>query len=278
MIYDIERKLINFNDIDFPETLYKYRFISKENHQSILQLREVYFSSPSGFEDKFDCKVPTRWDLLTYEDMQNYYFEDSIDMFPPNATIEDRMEFAIFHANNNALKDKEFVSKKQKEDFEKFDKRIGVLSLTPYNNLFQLWEKYSEHHTGFCVGFEPNFMLKGIGTGAGLVEYYDDLPEILPLYKMPFEVAMQRQVYGKLRNWQFEKEYRTLLSNGGTLLDSDRKKTIPVEAYKEIIIGANMTAEGIKKLTSIIPEELSHVSLKKAVMNNDIITIENFTA
>jgi hypothetical protein len=229
MIYDIERKLINFDDIDFPETLYKYRFISKENHQSILHLREVYFSSPSGFEDKFDCKVPTRWDLLTYEDMQNYYFEDSINMLPPNATIEDRMEFAIFHANNNALKDKKFVSKKQKEDFEKFDKRIGVLSLTPYNNLFQLWEKYSEHHTGFCVGFEPNFMLKGIGTGAGLVEYYDDIPEILPLYKMPFEVAIQRQVYGKLRNWEFEKEYRTLLSNGGTLLDSDRKKTIPVQ-------------------------------------------------
>lgn len=278
MIYDIERKLINFDDIDFPETLYKYRFISKENHQSILHLREVYFSSPSGFEDKFDCKVPTRWDLLTYEDMQNYYFEDSINMLPPNATIEDRMEFAIFHANNNALKDKEFVSKKQKEDFEKFDKRIGVLSLTPYNNLFQLWEKYSEHHTGFCVGFEPNFMLKGIGTGAGLVEYYDDIPEILPLYKMPFEVAMQRQVYGKLRNWEFEKEYRTLLSNGGTLLDSDRKKTIPVEAYKEIIIGANMTAEGIKKLISIIPEVLSHVPLKRAVMNNDIITIENYTA
>jgi hypothetical protein len=60
MKYDVERKLINFDDIDFPETLYKYRFISKENHQSILLLREVYFSRPSGFEDKFDCKVPTR--------------------------------------------------------------------------------------------------------------------------------------------------------------------------------------------------------------------------
>lgn len=86
-------------------------------------------------------------------------------------------------------------------------------------------------------------MLKGIGTGAGLVEYYDELPEILPLYKMPFEVQMQRQIYGKLKNWEFEKEYRTLLSNDGTLLDSDRKKTIPAEAYKEIIIGAKMTAD-----------------------------------
>jgi hypothetical protein len=38
-----------------------------------------------------------------------------------------------------------------------------------------------------------------------------------------------------------------------------------------------MTADGIKKLISIIPEELSHVPLKKAIMNNDIITIENYT-
>ncbi len=276
MSYDVERELINFDDIEFPDTLYKYRFISKENHQSILFLREAYFSSPSGFEDKYDCKVPTRWDLLTYEDMQNYYFEDSIRRLPSNATIEDRIEFAIFNANNNAFKDEEFVSKKQKEDFENFDKRIGVLCLTPFNNLFQLWEKYAEQHTGFCVGFEPNFMLKGIGTGAGLVQYHDELPVILPLYKMPFEVQMQRQVYGKLTNWEFEKEYRVLLSNGGKLLDSDRKKTIPFEAYKEIIIGAKMTAENIETLLSIIPKELSHVSLKKAFIKGENIEIENF--
>ena len=94
---------------------------------------------------------------------------------------------------------------------------------------------------------------------------------------MPFEVQMHRQVYGKLKDWEFEKEYRTLLSKGATLMDFDRKQYIPVEAYKEIIIGAKMTEQGIEKLISIIPEELSHVPLKKAMINGSSITINNYT-
>ncbi|MFN0290023.1 DUF2971 domain-containing protein [Pedobacter helvus] len=276
MVYDIERKLINFDEVDFPETLYKYRYFSKENNISIITKREVYFSKPSGFEDPFDCKVPTRWDLLTDEDILNYYYEDSLRELNSTATIEERMEFAIHNANNNALRDKEFINAKQAEDFAKYDERIGVLSLTPYNNLYELWEKYAENHTGFCVGFEPNFMLKGIGTGGGIVNYHNELPVILPLYKMPFEIQMQYQIFGKLMEWEFEKEYRTILSKDGILTENERKKILPVQAYKEIIIGAKMTEENVKKFINAIPPELKNVPLKREVLNGNKVYIEDF--
>lgn len=273
--YEIERKIINFDEVEFPETLYKYRFLSKELHHSILTNREVFFSPPSGFEDPLDCKIPTRWDLLSDEDIINYYFDDSSRVLPQNSSIEERMQFAIHHANNNELRDEKFIVQQQQKQFAEYDNRIGVLSLTPFNNLSRLWEKYADQQKGFCIGFEPYYMLKGIGTGAGLVVYHEELPVILPLYKMPFEMQMHHQMFGKLNKWSFEEEYRTFISKNGVLSKEERKKTIPAEAYKEIIIGAKMTDEDISKLKSVIPVELQHVQLKKAILKDGVITIEN---
>lgn len=271
--YEIQRTLINLEEVDFPETLYKYRFWSKPVNQTILTKREVFFSPPSDFEDIYDCKIPTRWDLITDQEILNYYFEDSLRMLGQTATLDERMEFAIHHANNNDLRDEKFLEEKQEVHFKQYNERIGVLSMTPFNNLQALWLKYADDHRGFCVGFDPYYMLKGIGTGAGLVEYSTELPLIYPSVRMPYEVQMHHQMFCKLQQWDFEEEYRTFISKDGKLTLNERKKIIPPEAFKEIILGARMSDHDKNHLLENLPEELLGIPVRTAQLTENEISI-----
>jgi hypothetical protein len=67
----------SFDDLVMPETLYKYRDWQDKNHRRVISHQEVFFASPNSFEDKLDCKNPTRWDLLTYGEILDKYFQES---------------------------------------------------------------------------------------------------------------------------------------------------------------------------------------------------------
>jgi hypothetical protein len=59
-MYQLKSEYTSIDTLKFPETVYKYREAEKEWHRSILSEREVYFAPPGSFEDKLDCKIPTR--------------------------------------------------------------------------------------------------------------------------------------------------------------------------------------------------------------------------
>lgn len=63
------RQQTSFQDMDLPQTVYKYRVWKNPRHQTILTDRQVWFAQPSSFEDPLDCKIPIRYDLLTEKDI-----------------------------------------------------------------------------------------------------------------------------------------------------------------------------------------------------------------
>tara|TARA_B110000967_G_C18638587_1_gene437318 strand:+ start:418 stop:687 length:270 start_codon:yes stop_codon:yes gene_type:complete len=61
------------DDIEFPEILYKYRNWDDPYNKRFINEREVFMASPNQFEDKLDCKLPIRYDLMTQEHAKIFY-------------------------------------------------------------------------------------------------------------------------------------------------------------------------------------------------------------
>lgn len=232
-----EIKQLSFEEMsDLPDTLYKYRVWDDQYQKTILTERIVFMAAPTSFEDKKDCKLLKRYDLMTEEDIYQKYLKTSKED-NPNWSRQQHRAFARDWTKKSPMKNKEHIKKKQEDHFIEYDKRFGVLSLTANCSNLDMWNKYSNNGIGFCVGFYPKVLFNHLG-GGGPVQYWDELPEINHDDEYPIERF--KQVFSKERKWEFEQEYRTHKFYPDPASILDRQIVIPPEAYKEIIFGWQM--------------------------------------
>jgi hypothetical protein len=173
-------KTINWAGREVPAILYKYRTWSNPFHQNILSDLQVYIPAPTEFEDELDCRNDIRYDLLTNEQIYQKYFQIS-RANNPHYSLEQHIDFANHWYKISPMHDKEKIKLQQQDDFNEYDKRMGILSLTANPNRPEMWNKYSELNKGFCVGFSSEILFKFIG-GGGVVNYCILPPSILPSF------------------------------------------------------------------------------------------------
>jgi len=245
--------------MEIPSEIFKYRDWTNPNHKRIIVNKEVYLSSPREFEDKIDCKIPIRYDLLTEKDIfDKYLYHSRLDN--PQWTRQQHREHAREWTKKSPLKDKKYLETFEKDFFEAFFDRFGVLSLTANYTSEEMWIKYANNHKGFCVGFNFDVMFKFLG-GGGPVIYHDELPLIYPEPKQSIDEQHVLQAYSKLRKWEFEKEYRTDRFSPIPLTLAQRRINLPANAYKQLIIGKEMTESDKADLINSIPEDLKHITI-----------------
>ncbi len=249
-----------FEEMELPETVYKYRVWDNPFHKTIITKQEVFFAAPTSFEDPLDCKNLIRYDLLTDEDIYSYFLMDSKEKYPER-TRQQHRAYAREWSKKTPMNDKKYVKERVEQDFKEYDERFGVLSLTANPTNEAMWEKYANNHNGFAIGFNPLIMFPYLG-GGGAVSYYDELPIILPRPWHSFEEQHNYQIFAKLSKWSFEEEYRTHMFRPDPLTIQDRTIKLPPEAITKIIIGKNMPQESVDNLIESIPAELSHVQIE----------------
>jgi len=257
----------DFEEMDLPPILYKYRDWNNPDHKKILTENEVYLSSPVNFEDEFDCKVPIRYDLLTDQDIYNKYLLESKNN---NKTFSRRQhrQFARDWAKKGLLKDQKRIKELDNEFFEKFNKVFGVLSLTAIPDNTKMWKKYSAEHTGFCVGFHtiPLLNLSQYFGGGGEVSYSDEFP-IIKAFDL-IEKKNHHQIFSKLNKWEFEKEYRLTKIN-----INDRRAKIPAEIYTVIILGAKIPNDSKLEIIRIASNNFHKVNFSQSVIVNHSVIL-----
>lgn len=265
------KRQISFEEMDLPQTVYKYRVWKNPRHQTILTDRQVWFAQPSSFEDLLDCKIPIRYDLLTEQDIYNKYLHSSKEMHL-TWTQQQHEQFASEWTKNSPMKDKERLKEFAKESFDTFDLRFGVLSLTANAKSVSMWTSYSADHTGFCVGYNPKIAFKFFG-GGGEVRYLDELPIIMPTPIHDHETQHFFQVFSKLKKWNYEEEYRAHKFHPQPATVAQRTITLPIEAYTEIIFGAKIDSRDKKEITDIVKNTLPNMILRQAQLadNGEII-------
>lgn len=224
---------------EIPEILYKYRTWTDEFHKEIISKQIVFLSAPTSFEDPLDCKLQKRFDLITDKEVYDKYFNDS-KVQNPHWSRRQHRKYARDWTKRSPIRDKQHIKRMQEEHFQKFNERFGVLSLTANSKRPEMWNKYADAHSGFCVGFDSRTMFHQLG-GGGNVEYYEELPNIMPSDN--FETEHFKQVFSKESKWKFEEEYRTHKFYQSRATISDRRIKLTKDCYKEIIFGAKLPEE-----------------------------------
>ena len=69
----ITAELVDFAELEFPRVVYKYRQLGNPFHRTILSERIIYLSPPGDFPDKLDCRLPVRYDLMSDEEIRDYF-------------------------------------------------------------------------------------------------------------------------------------------------------------------------------------------------------------
>lgn len=228
---------------------YKYREF-KETHCSFASKKELYFSSPDGFNDPFDAN------LCPHE------FANEVEF---NGYFTKRDMFGQFRA------------------FWKSDiMRRGIFCVSTRCDIMTMWSHYADSHRGFCIGFRSDFFshinfksVECARKGAnffGEVRYmedhpykdlYDDYdPNLVGDFAGHFasSVAFARAaLLSKHKSWCYEKEYRAV---------SQCNCAYPIDpiAIDHIIFGFSSSEENVLGMREILSScGFNHVRLFRAV-------------
>lgn len=257
-------ELTTFDKLGFPKTVYKYREAKNDQHRTTLTKQIVYFAAPKTFKDKSDCKIPTRYDLLTDDEIFDSYVKLFKEIHPEWDIFYLRQQATVW-SNKGLLRDTNLRDKRDLYHYNELNERYGVLSLTDEPANIKMWKKYSKNFNGFCIGFNPIIMFKFLG-GGGAVRYYKKLPIIKPSDSIDSKI--RTLAFSKLKKWEFEKEYRTQKFWPHPIGNESRKTIIPNSAFTEIILGHNTNLKTQKEI-------IKQAKCVNPVIDIKITTLEN---
>ena len=216
-------------------------------------------ASPIQFEDSLDCKIPVRYDLMTEKQAEKFY-ERLSRLAEPKLSRQMRRKEVRFRVKAKEYKNKIIYDDFQRIYFEQYFQRIGVLSLTEDNCSDDMWIKYADNHEGFCIGYNSRILFEYLGGGAE-VEYFDEIPILLPDPIMNSDEIRYKQIFFKERKWEYESEYRTqkFWPNGAT--NEDRNIVIPKEAFHSVILGKRMSTEDKAEIIREITDNIGLIDV-----------------
>ena len=265
---------VQFEDLELPEVLYKYRNWNNLLHREILTKKEVYFAPHKSFNEVHEHNLEYDVDSMTHERLLNYFLTAANELGIPEA---DREEFANFHLNNTPLFNPGHMETVKADMDRIFNETRGILSLSPYKDSMTLWNMFANSCMGFVVGLDSNFMFKEgyMQCMAGYVEYYEeDNPPKLNMTTTTDEeriIEALKRIYSLPKRFEDEKEFR--LSR--TLFDGNRKFKIEQEMYKEIILGHFMTEESKDEIIKLAKKFDNCIVLQQVIdHDHDSISFE----
>jgi len=239
-----------------PTHLYRYQSLTAHSLASLLN-DTVWLSTPTTFNDPFDCAIT----------LSRAKLKDSIDLAIADIAIR-----------NNTSKEKIFnhdtVTDQDAEAYERLRtslknsmQKIGVLCFSAAPAEILMWSHYANNHKGFCVeyDFSEGSHLRNI---ARPVCYSENIPELslANLSQRAESNFLDVCIFTKAKQWQYEQEWRVIMSEGGRSFQAPAKIT-------SIIFGARMpTEEKVMFFRALRHKE--GIEFKKAELLEDRFAIQ----
>ena len=224
---------------EVPAKLYKYREFSDRTYR-IFTHRELYFPSPSQFNDPFDCRMRYSTDC-TKNDFCKFVKDSSkvtefIRLWHPEVEFEEAISLA--YPKRDLL-----VTDAFRVEHAKLIEATGVFCLTIHNDDPLMWSHYAASHTGFCLEFstttEPLFQ------HARSVEYSVHCPVFECFNSDPTQIV-QRAIFRKSPHWKYEDEWRVI----GTKLARSTFQFLP-GTLSGVILGSRIDSQRAKELNEL---------------------------
>ncbi len=234
-----------FTETELPKTLYKYRDWSNKYHRRLLSKQQIYFPRPSEFNDPFDGNIPVRWDQLTFEDCVQINMS-IINIKHKNADQNQVREYAVKVTNDKTLWHPDKLAKERPEQLEKWDKIIGLFSLSETPDNILMWSHYSKNHTGFVVGLDPISLSEDYDFDyLEPIEYKNEYPIISG--KDDTNTQFLKKFFSKSELWEYENEWRISKNHIQKRTFKLKKETI-----KEVLIGCRAVEAEERKVNDIV--------------------------
>lgn len=231
MMFEIKTQQLTPDNL--PQFLYKYRNWADNYHQRIITNQEIYFAQPSSFNDPFDGNIPIRWDLLTYEDCFQKNLE-LVQMLQKDEPLHLQKLVAKRITDSKQFWHPDTIKRESPHDIEKWDKIIGLLSLSEKKDDILMWSHYSNFHRGFVVGFHTDSLMDNYDFDfIGKIQYQEDYP--LVSGHDDTDVRFKKKFFTKSNAWSYENEWRFSKNHIENRVIKLRK-----ESFAEIVIGCQM--------------------------------------
>jgi len=241
-----------------PSTLYKYRSCDNNFHLNLLKKRQIYFAAPNEFNDPFDGRIPTRGDLVTYEECLEWNL-NTINIVHSDKDQNEVRKYAKIVTDAKQLMHPDKLNKESEEQLDGWTNRIGLISLSEEPDNILLWSHYGNNHQGFSVGLDTNSLIEDYDFDfIEAINYQSEYPLISGLE--PTNEQFYKKFFYKSSLWEYEREWRVSKNHIG-----NRVCTLMPESFVEIVFGCKSRDKDIEKLMKIGAKNLgNHVRYFKA--------------
>jgi Protein of unknown function (DUF2971) len=234
-----------------PKYLYKYENFSAQALEN-LKNQSLYFASPRGFNDPYDCALHPSVKEPTDDEVQhvrNHYLAKS-DL-PPDV----RRKFAEF-----SISGLRFMLMSQGQNVldaavQEFLQRRGVTCFSEKNNSLLMWAHYGGRYKGFCLEFRADAELF---RTVRKVKYEQEMPQIdiVPIMCGGDEADEILNLYcTKALDWQYEQEWRCIHKQAGIAY------SYPSNALTGVYIGPDANFASFEIIALIIANQNPSVKL-----------------
>ena len=172
---------------------------------------------------------------------------------------EAHRNFASYWCIHSTLAHPHELKQLKKELNEKFNNRLGILSMTTNYNNNEMWKKYANENKGFCVGFDTNILFQYVGGGGHV--YYEDMLPVIDFVKDDYVEQYLKNTFFKEQKWAFEQEYRLHKRWQQTATIEQRSLKLPKECIVVIILGKYMTENNKEEIKGIAKENYPNAKI-----------------
>lgn len=235
-----------------PKIIYKYEQFSTRSLQN-LKAQSLYFGSPLNFNDPYDCalypniKAPTNEEL---EELRRHLLQK------PNRSMKTKEQIKKSNFEELRKETLRIFESLLKENIDTFLKTRGVTCFSERNDDLLMWSHYGGCYKGFCLGFSTDYKPF---TKMRKVKYCSVMPRInmvSALLSDDFDQTLD-MFCTKSESWKYEKEWRIIHSNVGTLF------TYEASALKSLYFGPDIDRESLEIICLILKGQNPEVKLWK---------------
>ncbi|WUR16022.1 DUF2971 domain-containing protein [[Empedobacter] haloabium] len=245
-----------------PSRIYKYFSFTSQNLEN-LKNQAIYFSSPKNFNDPYDCSVSPTIDVPSDEDVEGVRKQYLMEI-PPGSPAHKQMLCATTeHLRQIFVKSAaDTVAAKIKD----FSERRGVSCFSESCNDLLMWAHYGGNYKGFCLEFESAYFAK-----LHKVNYSSTMPTFdpIPILRGEMEANDFMSVFSsKSPSWAYEKEWRALHANVGTLY------SYPPQVLTGVYFGPEITKAALEIICLILQGQNETVKFWRGVKSTSEFKVE----
>lgn len=248
-----------------PKVLYKYRDWSDDYHKRILTHGEIYFASPNEFKEHSECTLERDydcvtdkmiWELCSIQAMEQAAF----GIIAPS----DIYKLANQLYSNHSFHDIENRRKTESEFKTLLNNAFSIFCASEIATNERLWEDFSNHRTGFCVGIDFTEIYKNpnVFGHCQRVQYYDiNNPPKVPAITLNDTEGVNKMlqiIYSLPNRFAEEKEFRFNKTNM-----KNRMVKLNSNWIKEIILGDKISSSDEQEILKIANDKYPDARLKR---------------